>query len=276
MLTVLSAAALLGTSGLFIKAVDLHPAQITFIRSALPTLYFAVLFALQKNPVLKKLSPAVLLGSLLNALRLFLYFLGFKLTTMGNVVVIFYTWPLFAYLFSLIFFKEKISFKKALLLVTAFAGILLVYSTSSFSFESRDFLGMAAVTLSALLYTFSILIFKKTSHRYTRQETTFFQNFLSTLFYLPAILLIQPLPDLRETAVISVYAVLIGIVAFSLFFTALKKLPASLAAHLTYMEVVSALLLSHFVLGEPLQPELLAGALLILGSLVGVSRPAKA
>ncbi len=274
-LRVLLAASLLGTSGLFIKAIETSPVYITLIRTAVPTLFFLLLFALRRHPILRRITLPVVLGSLLNALRLGLFFLGFKLTSMGNVVVIFYSWPLFAYLLSIPLFGETLTRRRTGLLLLAFAGIITVYSSSPFAFSSTDFLGMSAVLLSALLPSLSILSFKTAAGTYTKLEITFFQNFLSTLLYLPALLFRRPLPTVSDTLTAAAFGAVIGILAFTLF-SSLHALPASRAAHLSYMEVISALILATLVLGDPPTPNLLIGGTLILSSLYFLERRPRA
>jgi drug/metabolite transporter (DMT)-like permease len=63
-----------------------------------------------------------------------------------------------------------------------------------------------------------------------------------------------------------IYGVLIGVLVFGLFFFGLKRLKASTASALMYMEVVSAIVLSAIFMKEVLSVSMIVGACLILGS----------
>ncbi|MCK5062697.1 MAG: EamA family transporter, partial [Candidatus Aenigmarchaeota archaeon] len=58
----------------------------------------------------------------------------------------------------------------------------------------------------------------------------------------------------------------IGIVGFILFFSALKKINASTASHLTYVEVISAAIFGIVLFGELLTWNVLLGGILIIAS----------
>ena len=62
----------------------------------------------------------------------------------------------------------------------------------------------------------------------------------------------------------SVYAFLVGLVSFSLFFYALKRLRVAKAATLAYVEVVCALILAYLFFNEIPTWNKLAGGALIL------------
>ena len=107
---------------------------------------------------------------------MFFFFFAYNAISIGNAVIISYTWPVFAAIFGWLLLKEKMSLKNGLLLALAFAGIVLVYINKEFSFANKDFLGMGAMILSSAIYSLTVIIFKKESKHYSQYETVFFQN----------------------------------------------------------------------------------------------------
>ncbi|MCP4136286.1 MAG: DMT family transporter, partial [bacterium] len=260
---VIIAAAIFGSSGAFVKYLGLPITSITFLRLAVPTLLMGYYFLLTRHRLTTQNIRLMLLASLLNAVRLFLYFTGYTYASIGNAVILLYTWPIFAAIFSVIFLKEKFRIYKFLLIFTAFAGIILIYSNKVLSFKDREFIGMAAIMLSAIIYSLTVIIFKKESLNFSRGETIFYQNLVGALLYFPFFFM-NPFPELSRLAIGSTYAFLIGIAGFSLFFSALRKIKASTASLLTYFEVISALFFAVLFFDETITWNMLAGGSLII------------
>ena len=263
---VVFAALIWGTSGVFVKYFRLPPTIISFYRMAIPTVILVIYFIIKKNSIFKKDNKIILIASLLTTLRMFLYFVAYTFTSIGNAVIILYTWPIFVTLYSIIFFKEKLTIKTSLALLFAFTGIILIYLNKEFSFQSNDFIGMTAMMGSSAIYALSMIIFKSVSHKYERLEITFFQNVMGAIIFLPFLFFVRPLPEIEQYPLIIFYSVLIGVVAFTLFFSALKKIKASLASNLAYLEILSAIFFGILLFNEKLTWNMVTGGLIIISS----------
>jgi drug/metabolite transporter (DMT)-like permease len=272
---IIIAAILAGSSGAFIKYLDLPSTTLTFFRMAIPTLLLLGLFALQKKQVIRNCSPLMLVASLLNAARLFFYFIGYSYTSIANAVIMLYTWPIFTTLLSMLLFREKVANRNMMLMCTSFSGIVIIYLNQNFSLDNKDMIGISSMLLSAFLYAVSVLIFKKESNRYTAKESVFYQNMLGVVIYAPFILTNRPGPTISEVGIMTCYAVLIGLIVFILFFSALKQIKASTASLLFYMEIVSALFCGIFLFDERLSWNLITGgAIIILSTILLKKEPA--
>jgi len=265
-IAVIIGALLAGLSGIFIKSTELPPASYAFFRTLVPAFLMAVWMLYRGIPFFHGNYKLMLLGSGLNAIRMYFFFMAYIMTSIGNAVLISYTWPIFATLLSAIFLKEKVSRRNIFLLFIAFGGIVLVYINKPFSFADKDFTGMSAALLAAALYSCSIIVFKKEADNYARNEILFYQNLLSVLVFLPFVLLQTPEPSLIDIGISSAHGFFLGTIAFSFFFFGLKHLPASTASALTYIEVVSALIVGVYWMNEELTWNMLAGGVVIIGA----------
>ncbi len=265
-IAVVIGALLAGLSGLFIKSASLPPASYAFFRTLVPAALMAIWMVYRGIPFMKGNYTNMLLGSLLNAIRMYFFFMAYILTSIGNAVLISYTWPIFATLLSAIFLKEKVSRRNVYLLFTAFMGIVLVYINKPFSFADKDFTGMSAALAAAALYSGSIILFKKEADNYTRNEILFYQNICSVLIFLPFVLLQDPPPVSTDIMISLSHGLFLGTIGFGFFFFGLKHLPASTASAITYVEVISALLVGVFWNDEALTWNMLAGGAIILGA----------
>lgn len=208
----------------------------------------------------------MLLISILNAGRTLLFFMAFKFTSVGNAVIISNTAPIFTFILSAFFLKEKITLKKTLLFLLAFIGVIIVYANKKFSFDSADFIGMTLVLISSIGYGFTVILFKKESHRKSRFEILFWQNIAGVFIFLPFIFINRPVPTASQAGLAIIFALTVGVVGFGLFFSALKKLPAATMALMGYLEIPSAILLAFLLLKEAITTNTIVGGILIVTS----------
>src|SRR6056297_807830 len=263
---VVLAAIIWGSSGAFIKYLDLSPGLIAFFRVALPVLFFGVWFLVRKEKIFGNGIKILLIASLINAVRLFFYFIGFLNAPIGNAVIILYTYPVLAVLFSHFFLKEPLPFFNVMLLIVAMTGVVLVFSDKPVHFGNEVFLGMAAMLFSAALNAAMVVIFKHQSPKFSAPQIVFFQNLVGALCFLPFFFMDFNQLTFHKFSVASFYAVLVGVVGFWLFFHALKKVFASTASFLTYIEVISGILFGIFLFNEVLTWNEIAGGTMIIGA----------
>jgi drug/metabolite transporter (DMT)-like permease len=266
-LEVVIAAVIWGSAGVFVKYLDLPPATLSFFRLAVPSALLLAFFAAKGIRLFRGNNKLILSASLLNVFKTLLYFVGFTYTSIGNAVIVFFTWPIFAALLEIAFLKEKMTKKNMALLFVAFAGIVLVYLNRKFSFSDQDFIGMAAMTLCSLVNAASMVIFKKVSAGYSKCEMIFYQNILGAAVFLPFVF-VYPAPSFSQSAVAIIYSILVGIIGFVLYFSALSKIKVSTASFLTYFEPVSAILLGVILFNEKMSWNMAVGGLLIVGSAI--------
>lgn len=256
-----------GTNGVLIKSMSsMSAGAIGFFRTFIPALFLFLLMLRSEKSVWRGNNRKMLVASSINAGRMYLYLIAFIYTSIGNAVVLFYTWPIFTAIIGMVYLKEKVSLKHMLLLLSAFVGLVVIYSEKSFSFEDRDFIGMVAAVGAALGYSITVIIFKSESDNYHRNELIFFQNLVGAFIFLPFFILDFPSIETSHLSIAVFYAFLVGIVIFSLFFYGLKILPATMASSLMYLEVVSAILIGVFFLGESMSIRMIVGGVMIIAS----------
>ncbi len=252
------------TSGAFVKLLRLPATSLSFFRLATPTLILAIFFLVKRSTPFRKNPKFMILASSLNAVRMFFYFVAYNLTSIGNAVIMLFTWPAFAVIFGRIFLKERLPLKRILLLIFSFAGIILVYLNKPLTFGNKDFLGMSAMVLSAVVYSLTVIIYKKESKNYSNLETVFWQNLVGAFVFLPFLFINKPWPTLFQVGLGSVFGIIIGIAGFGLFFAALKKLSTFSASILAYLEAVFAVIIGVIFFKEILAWNVVIGGVVII------------
>jgi len=259
------ASVIAGFNGVLIKAMESMTAgSIAFIRASIPNLLLLFWIFKTNTNIFRGNTKKMLAASLLNAARIYFYLMAFIYTSIGNAIILFYSWPIFVSILGIVFLKEKVSRKQILLLFTAFIGLIIAYSGKSFSFEDKDFIGMVAAILASIGYAITVVVFKSESNNYHRNEIIFYQNLAGIFVFLPFFIGNYPVAELGHIGIGFVYATLIGIGVYSLFFYGLKHLKAATASSMMYLEVVSALLISTLLLKESLSISMIVGGTLIL------------
>ncbi len=263
-LEVIIASLVFGTVGIFVKLIDLSSTTISFFRLAVPTIILLIYFAFKRKNILKTVSKAAILVSFLNAIRIFFWLFAYVNTTVGNAVLILYTWPIFTVLLSSVMLKEKLTGRKILLSLLAFAGIVIIFSNKEFSLQNKDFIGMAAMLLASVLGAMTTILYKKHFSNYSISEMIFYQNIVGAMLFLPFMFTGASFPTFFKSVVLSMYSVIIGILGYILWFSGLKQMKASTLAIVTYSEVLSAIILGVFILKEQFTWNMVVGGGIIL------------
>ncbi len=271
-ISIVLAGILAGTGGIFIKYISVSPASIAWMRTAVPSLLLLGWFLFRGTPLFHT-HPIKMWGvSALNALRMYLFIVAFVYTSIGNAAILFYSYPIFTTILDIKILGEKVSTKQFLLLGLTFLGMLIAYSDQDISFQDNDFIGMAAAVVSAIVYSFTVIIYKSESEHYSRNELIFYQNLLGTIVFFPFLISDLDIISIQDMTLGFSYAIVIGLGVFGLFFYSLRSLKASTATAIMYLEVASAILLSYIVFGDALSSHMIIGGSLIITSSFLITR----
>lgn len=271
-ISIIAAAIIFGSSGVFIKTVHLPVTTLAFIRMVVPFVLMSLFFLFREKKFPRFNDKFMVMGSFLNAIRLFFYFAGYAYGNISTTVILLYTWPVFATLWSCLFLGEKLSLYRLVFFVTSFSGVALIAMNQTLSLSNQGFNGVMFILLSAFVYSMTIVIFKKRSLRYDPLETLWFQNCFGTFAFLPFLIMNRPLPMLWQSGLASLYGCLVGVVGFGLFFSGLRKIEASRASFLTYIEVLSGICFGVVFFNERLSWNIIVGGSLVLFSALALSR----
>ena len=245
--------------------------MIAWFRTVVPVVFLLPAISRKGGLELKGNYRNMFLASFINAGRMFLYLTAYKYTSIGNAVVLFYSYPLFVTAIESLYYKRPILKRQWFFLSLAFTGIVLTYAGKPFSFQSNDFVGMLAALGASIGYAVTVIMFKKETHNYSQNQMVVYQNIAGAILFLP-FLSGFPSAEIGHMGIGLIYGIVIGVVVFKLFFYGLKFLPAATATSLMYLEVVSAILFGYFLLDEKLSWNTYVGGALILTSSFFISR----
>ena len=178
--------------------------------------------------------------------------------------------PVIVTLVSPLVLKERITLRKGICVAVAIAGMILVSGVTGGGGAGNlkgVFLGLGA----AALYS-SVVILNKKIQGVPIYEKTIVQLMSAAAAMLPYMLARGTLQSYSLSASQVWLLLAVGIVhtgiAYALYFGAVEKLPAQTTALFSYIDPVTAILLSAAFLREPLSAAGIAGTVMILGSLI--------
>ena len=266
-LMLLAGAAVGALSGLFIKMLPYPTAPLLGFRLGVPFLVMLP-YVIKRKSFLGKPRDRVLLwsGGFLNLLRMVFYIIAFKLTSIGNAVVLLYLWPVFALGITAVRNRKMPGIKNIIVILAAFSGVAVMNMHREFSFSSSDLFGSLSMILSAFIFSLAVFIYKKALSGCTEGEVIYFQNSLGALVFIPFLIKdIGSYPDVYILPGIA-YGILIGIVIFMLFFYALKRVSVFHYSVMTYSEIIFAVIFGMIFLGESLVMNQIIGMLIVVAS----------
>lgn len=258
-----------GSIGLVVSYIPLPSVLTVGFRALLGTACIGLLMILRRSPInknaVRKNGGWLLLSGVALAANWILLFESYEHT--GSVAIstlCYYMAPVFVTLLSPLVLKERLSAVRIVCTAVAVAGAVLISGASMK--EPLVLKGILMALGAALLYCTVVLLNKKMS-RLPAQETTFFQLIVATVVSLPYALITHG-GSVTFSATWIVPLLILGIVhtgvAYLLFFGAANKLPAQSTAVLSYIDPVTAVILSTVVLKQSLDAYEIAGCAMIL------------
>lgn len=259
-----------GTIGLFVKFIPLTSGIIAMVRGYLGALFLILVMiftgkrfnfkAIQKN-LLPLLISGVAIG-----INWILLFESYNYTSVAIATLCYYMQPVLLILLSPIVLKAKPTKKKMLCILPALVGMVLISGVFSQNATSNP-LGIIFGLLAALFYTVVILT-NKFLKDISSFESTVIQLFVAALVITPYNL-VSGAGDILNIGIKAiVLLIIVGFLhtgfTYFLYFGSISALPSETVAIFSYIDPAFAIVLSVFVLKEPLTISGIIGAFLIL------------
>lgn len=264
-----------GSIGLVVAYIPLPSVMIVGLRALLGTVCIGLLLIFRRKPInkvaVKKNIGWLLVSGVALAANWILLFESYDHT--GSVAIstlCYYMAPVFVTILSPIFLKERLSAARIVCTAVAVAGAVMISGASMK--EPLVLKGILMALSAAVLYAL-IVIFNKKMTRMPAQETTFFQLIVAAVVTLPYAFVMHG-GTVTFSASWLIPMLILGVVhtgiAYLLFFGAANRLPAQSTAVLSYIDPVTAILLSTVVLQQPMDAYDIAGcAMILIAALLG-------
>ena len=261
-----------GTAGKALFLSGMAPFDLIRIRVTLSALFILISLSFFSRSLLKirmkDLYYFLVLGGGVMALSLSSYFMAISKIQVAAAILLQYMAPSLIALYSICFWKEKLSTSKLLALVLSLSGCYLVvggYNLALLQMNTAGILWGLASTVAFALYS---LLGERGMHRYNPWTV----HFYALLFAGVTLNFIQePFHYLRVSYSLtqwmySLYIVIFGtILPFGLYFVGISHIRSTRASITATLEPISAAVFAYVFVGEVLQPfQILGGACVII------------
>lgn len=261
-----------GTIGLFRKQIDLPSSVLAMTRGFIGSIFILVFMRIKHlrvsiDNIKNNFIPIVLSGAFIG-FNWILLFEAYEYTTVAIATLCYYMAPILVIIASFFIFKEQITKKKAICILFAMIGMILVSGV----FDSNQVIQLKGILFglgAAILYA-SVILMNKGIKDIRAYDKTIVQLFVAAIVLIPYILLTEDVTSIQMDGISIAFILLVGIVhtgiAYALYFSSMKDLEAQTIALYSYIDPCVAIFLSAFVLREQLSLLGIVGAIIVLGS----------
>ena len=260
-----------GTIGLFVKNIGFPSSFISFARALTGSIFIALfmLFSghgLDKKSVLKNLKLLIPSGIAM-AFNWICLFEAYRFTGVAVGTLCYYMAPVIVVILSPVFLKEKLTAINVTSVLAAVVGAVLISGVVSGSAKSAK--GILFGLAAAALYS-TVVMINKFVKNLSPIETTFVQLLTAAVTMIPYILLTEDVTSFVFDRRSVIFTLIVGVfhtgIVYMIYFSSVQKIPAQTTAVFSYIDPVTAIILSAVVLGERLDAVQLIGTFLILAA----------
>lgn len=259
-----------GTNGVLVSRVSVQSSQIVLLRTLLGGALLTIIVLLRggfDRQAIRRDRLFLLLGGIALGLNWVALFEAFRRLNVSLATLVYYVGPILVLLVSPLIFRERLNGRKILSICVVAVGLVCI--SGSVTAGGMNPSGLVTAVISALFYA-SLIIFNKKIVHTSGLQTAALELDIAFAVVLLYSLLTTGLPHPQPAD--WPYLACIGLVntglAYLLYFAGLQKLPAQSVALISYVDPVSALVLSAVFLHEALSPVQLLGAVLIIGGAI--------
>lgn len=268
-----------GTISIFVKNISLPSGEIAFWR-AIIAFFFLLLYLIVKKEKLafsgiKKQLLKLFISGVAMGLNWIFLFEAYQYTTVAMATLCYYFAPVLVIIFSIFLFQEKLALRQGLCFLSASLGLILMigFKASSKNTTLGILLGLSAAFFYAL-----VILINKSITDVDGLIRTVLQFIAAILILFPYLLLTSGFKITTLSAIGLVNLFVIGIlhtgIMYVFYFTALSNLKGSQIAILSYLDPLTAIFVSIFLLKENFTVvQLIGGAILLTSTLL--SKPLK-
>jgi drug/metabolite transporter (DMT)-like permease len=264
--------AAVSTSAIFVKLTSAPAPVIAFYRLFFSTLIVLPLFLAKSLPHIKTLtkkdwSYSILAGVLL-AFHFILWFESLNYTSVASSVVLVTLQPLFAFIGTYFFFKERVSARAILSAMLAIAGSVVI-SWGDFRISGLALFGDFLALAACAMVTAYLLFGQGVRKRHTLTLYTFIVYAVSSVtLFLYCVFLSYPLSGYpkQDWLYFLLLAIVPTLLGHSLFNWSLKWISTNVISVAILFEPVGSIILAYYFLEETvILTQLIGGAIIIIG-----------
>lgn len=262
-----------GSIGIFVRYINFTSSQIALVRAIVGSIFLMIFSMISKEGLSKekiKYNLVVLIccGICLGFNWIFL-FQAYHYTTISTATICYYLAPIIVMFLSPFLLKEKLNSVKISCIVAAMIGMLCIVGIDKNSMGKNDMVGILYGLSAACLYS-SVVILNKFLKDISGRDSAIVQLSVAAIFLLPYVAFTEKISLIGVSSQSIILLLVVGVVhtgvAYLLYFTVIQKIESQTVAIYSYVDPISAIIMSAIILSESMSLLQIIGGILILGS----------
>ena len=265
---------LFGTISLLVRNIALPSSILAMVRGFIGGGFLLIYLITSKKTidwksVISNIKLLILAGAAMG-FNWILLFEAYKNTTVSIATLSYYLAPAIVVGLSPWLLKEKLSSRKVAAVTIAMVGLVLIVNPSGLIEGTYNHVrGITYGLMAALLYA-TVVLTNKFFKDLSGIEATMIQLIFAAVVLLPYIVMVEkPVIngiDLKSIVLTLIVSVFYTGTLYAVYFTVVKSIQGQTIAVLSYMDPITAVLISVVFLGERMTVVQLVGGVLILGA----------
>lgn len=265
-----------GSIGIFRRFIPLSSSLIALCRGVIGALFLFLFVKLCKKKIVHHIGGRALvllaLSGAVMGVNWILLFEAYNYTTVATATLCYYMAPTIVVLLSPLLFREPITLRKGICAAVAVIGMFFVSGVVESGLPAPSEIKGILFGLGAAVLYACVVILNKMTPGIDAFEKTIIQLTASSVVLLPYVLLTEKSVASDISGLTVVMLLLVGLVhtgiAYAMYFGSVDGLRTQTVAILSYIDPITALILSALVLGEKLSDYGIIGAVLIIGAAI--------
>lgn len=264
--------AVFGTLGLFTRKISVSSGELALYRAVLASGLIVVYLLISKQSIdfsiIKKEIPLLLASGIAMGINWILLFQAYKYTTISVATLSYYFAPVIVTVVCPFLFHERLTGKQIVCFGMSTVGLVLIIWTGSLGQGGSDLFGILYGLGAAAFYA-AVILLNKFIKNVAGIHRTLLQFLAAILILIPYVACtggvhLKELSGIGWGCLLTVGLIHTGI-TYCMYFSALKDLTGQEAAILSYIDPLTAVLVSVILLGETMTFRQIVGGIFILG-----------
>lgn len=270
------AMAVFGSLGVFRRNLDLPSSVIACFRGIVGSLFLLLLKHLRREApdragIRRNLMLLLISGAIIG-FNWILLFESYNYTSVAVATLCYYMSPVIVMIASPFLLNEKMTVRKTVCIAAALTGMVFVSGLPETGIPGRGELKGILLGLGAACLYGTVVILNKKIIGVRAADKTIIQLAAAGGVLIPYVLLTESIPSVLsgmtpgKMALLFVMSIFLTGIPYEMYFAAFDYMPAQAVALFSYIDPVTAIILSAVILHEPLTLTEIAGAVMILGA----------
>ncbi len=207
----------------------------------------------------------VIQRGVLNTIAVIFFFLAVQYSTVTNANMLNMTYPVFIFIITHFFFKEKTPFIYFLFLIGAMVGITLVIHPDINHINIGDIFGL----ISGMVASLAVITLRQARKEDSTTVILFYLMIIGTILNALVMIPVIVIPDLKHL-ILMVISGIIAVFGQAFLTEGYKFIGARAGGILSSVRILYAVILGSLFFSESITLTILLGGILILTSIIGV------